>query len=55
MTRAYLCPTPGMLARVAKVFQRFSPLLANRFPTKLAPNVSNIMLRNPLFCSFAAF
>ena len=32
-----------------------TPLPANIFPNRLAPNVPNNILRNPLFCSFASF
>ena len=31
----------------------YSPLFAHRFPNKLAHNVPNTMLKNPLFCSLA--
>ena len=31
------------------------PLLVNRFPNKLAPNVAHNILRNPPFCRFASF
>ena len=33
----------------------FTLLLVNRFPDKLAPNVSNNLLRNPPFCYFLSF
>ena len=32
-----------------------TPLPANRFPNKLAPSVSNNMLRNSSLCYFALF
>ena len=31
------------------------PFPVNRFSMKLAPNVTNIIIRNPPFCSFARF
>ena len=48
---AIITPRPGML----EDFVRFTPLPVNRFPYKLAPNVSNKILTNPSFCSFASF
>ena len=32
-----------------------APLPVNKFPNKLAPNIPNIILRNPPFYSFTSF
>ena len=42
---ALIVPSPTLIA----------PLPINRFPSKLAPNVPNNILRNLSFCSFASF
>ena len=34
---------------------RIIPLLANKCPNNIAPNIPNKILRNPPFCSFASF
>ena len=45
-------PSPALIVPSSALIVH---LPANRFPNKLAPNVTNNILRNPLFCSFASF
>ena len=49
-----ITPCLGMLAFLDKVFDLFTPLPHDRFPSKLAPNAPNNMQRNLLFHSFAS-
>ena len=42
---ALIVPSPALIV----------PLPVKKFPNQLAPNVSNYILKNPPFCSFASF
>ena len=52
-----VCTTKDQFNRQVDQIKLFLilPLHVNRFPNKLATNVPNKILRNPLFCSFASF